>query len=358
MTARSLSSIVLAVLILGAVGSTGAEEPLRIAFVHENPIGEGGWTMSHERARVRVQQHFGDRIATTALDGVVPGGDTERVLTKLARDGQQMIFATSFGHMSSAARVARRFPKVVFEHAAGYTLGRNLGTYQIRAYQGRYLAGYAAGLVTETNRIGYVGSFPIPEVMRGINAFTLGARASNPDVTVEVIWISTWSDAGRSREAAELLIAKQADVITHHTETSASIQAADQRGAWSVGYQSDRSAYAPQRHLVSVAHNWFPIYRDKIQAMLDGLWKPEQVWVGVEQDATQLVGWGNTVPVAVVDRVAAVRKQMLDGELRVFSGPLTDSSGQQQVGAGETLTDAALLKMEWQLQGIEGSVPR
>ncbi len=333
-------------------------QALKVAWVHENPVGQGGWTLSHELAREKIEAHFGGRITATALDGVVPGGDTERVLTKLARGGQQMIFATSFGHMSAAARVSRRFPRVTFEHAAGYTMGRNLGTYQIRAYQGRYLAGYAAGLVTKTNRLGYVGAFPIPEVMRGINAFTLGARAANPEVEVEVIWISTWSDASRSREAAELLLSMQADVITHHTETSAAVQAADQRGAWSVGYQTDRSAFAPQQHLVSVAHNWFPLYRDKIQAMLDGNWKPESIWAGLDQDATQLVGWGDKVPADVREKVAAQRKRILSGELRVFAGPLTDADGQQQVAAGEVLSDERLLGMEWLLAGIGGEVPR
>ncbi|MEM0955628.1 MAG: BMP family ABC transporter substrate-binding protein [Pseudomonadota bacterium] len=333
-------------------------QPLKVAFVHENPVGQGGWTLSHEKARQKVEAHFGDAIVTTALDGVVPGGDTERVLTKLARSGQQMIFATSFGHMSSAARVSRRFPRVTFEHAAGYTLGRNLGTYQIRAYQGRYLAGYAAGLVTRTNKLGYVGAFPIPEVMRGINAYALGARAANPAARVEVIWISTWSDASRSREAAELLVSLQADVITHHTETSAAVQAADQRGVWSVGYQTDRSAFAPEQHLVSVAHNWFPIYRNKIQSMLDGQWKPEANWVGLEQDATQLVGWGSKVPETVKAQVMEQRQRLLSGELQVYAGPLVDTDGTQQLAAGEVLSDEALLKMEWLLDGIGGDVPR
>ena len=335
-----------------------AAEPLKVAFVHENPVGQGGWTLSHELARERVQAHFGDAIETTALDKVAPGGDTERVLTKLARSGQQMIFSTSFGHMSGAARVSRRFPDVVFEHAAGYTMGPNLGTYQIRAYQGRYLAGFAAGLVTETNRLGYVGAFPIPEVVRGINAFTLGARAANPQVEVEIIWISTWSDAGRSREAAELLASLQADVITHHTETSAAVQAAEQRGVWSVGYQTDRSAFAPRHHLVSIAHNWLPIYRDKIQARLDGRWTAQAKWVGVEQDATQLVGWGGQVPQEVREQVQERRQRLLSGALRVFTGPLFDAQGRQRLAEGATMADEDLLKMEWLLAGIGGDAPR
>ncbi|TGD74614.1 BMP family ABC transporter substrate-binding protein [Mangrovimicrobium sediminis] len=335
----------------------GAQAPVKVAFMHENPVGQGGWTLSHELARKELEAYFGERIVTTALDGVPPGGDAERVMTKLARDGNQLVFATSFGFMNSAVRVARRFPKVKFEHASGYTTARNLGTYQIRAYQGRYLAGYAAALASKTGRLGYVGSFPIPEVLRGINAYTIGARAARPDITVEVVWINTWSDAGRSREAADLLIARNADVITHHTETAAAIQAAEQAGVWSVGYQTDRSAYAPQHHLVSIAHNWFPIYKRKVQSVIDGTWTSNVDWVGVEEDATQLVGWGPQVPEDIRAAVAAERQRMLDGELNVWRGPLKDSSGQERVAAGAIPADDALIAMEWLLEGIIGGVP-
>ncbi|MFV8816310.1 BMP family ABC transporter substrate-binding protein [Haliea sp. E17] len=340
-----------------AAGSAQAQAPLKVAFMHENPVGQGGWTLSHEIARKKLQEHFGDAISTSALDGIAPGGDAERVLTKLARDGNDLIFATSFGFMNSAVRVAKRFPRTTFEHASGYTTARNLGTYQIRAYQGRYLAGYAAGLVSKTGRLGYVGSFPIPEVLRGINAYTLGARAARPDIEVEVVWISTWSDASRSREAADLLIARGADVITHHTETSAAIQAAEQAGVWSVGYQTDRSPFAPQHHLVSIAHNWLPIYIRKVQAVMDGTWKAEVDWVGVEEDATQLVGWGPEVPEEVKAAVAAQRQRMIDGELKVFSGPLQDLEGVERVAAGSVPDDKALTGMEWMLSGIIGGVP-
>ncbi len=346
-----------ALLPLFLAGGAQAQAPLKVAFMHENPVGQGGWTLSHELARKKLEEHFGDRIETTALDGVPPGGDAERVLTKLARDGNQLIFATSFGFMNSAVRVAKRFPKVKFEHASGYTTARNLGTYQIRAYQGRYLAGYAAAMVSKTGRLGYVGSFPIPEVLRGINAYTIGARAAKPDIQVEVAWINSWSDASRSREAADLLIARGADVITHHTETAASIQAAEKAGVWSVGYQTDRSAFAPQHHLVSVAHNWYPIYVRKVQSVIDGTWKPHVDWVGVEEDATQLVGWGPEVPEAVKTAVAGQRQRMIDGDLRVFRGPLSDDQGVQRVADGEVPDDAALISMEWMLGGVIGGVP-
>ncbi|MEM1112507.1 MAG: BMP family ABC transporter substrate-binding protein [Pseudomonadota bacterium] len=331
-------------------------EPLRVAFMHENPVGQGGWTLSHELARERLQTHFGDQISTRMLDGIAPGGDAERVLTKLARDGNAMIFATSYGFMNSALRVARRFPRTTFEHAAGYNTARNLGTYQIRAFQGRFLAGYAAGKLSRSGRIGYVGSFPIPEVVRGINGFTLGVRAANPEAIVDVIWITTWSDAGRSREATQLLVSQGADVITHHTETAAAIQTADQLGVWSVGYQTDRSAFAPEHHLVSVAHNWFPIYRYKVQAVLDENWQPTQEWAGVEADATQLVSWGKRVPEELINEVAALREELLGGRA-VFAGPIADNEGAERIAQGSVASDEELLAMEWLVEGVNGSRP-
>ena len=333
-------------------------EPLKVAFMHENPVGEGGWTLSHENARKALEEHFGDAIETTALDSVAPGQDAERTLTRLARDGNDLIFATSFGFMNAAQRISRRFPKTKFEHASGYLIGKNVGTYQVRAYQGRYLSGVAAGMLTESNRIGYVAPFPIPEVVRGINAFTLGLKSVNEDAIVDVIWISSWSDAPRARETADLLIAKGADVITHHTETSAAIRAADIAGVWSIGYQSDRSQAAPNHHLVSVVHNWIPIYIRKVDAMITGTWEAASEWVGIEEDATKLVGWGDEVPAEVIEAVEATRQQMLAGELVVFEGPISDNEGNIGIATGQIPTVEELLRMEWFVDGVAGSIPK
>ena len=336
---------------------TANAQPLQVAFMHENPVGEGGWTLSHENARLALEEHFGDQIVTTALDSVPPGSDAERTLTRLARDGNQLIFATSFGFMNAAQRVSRRFPNTFFEHASGHLTAKNVGTYQVRAYQGRYLSGIAAGRVTETDRIGYVAPFAIPEVLRGINAFTLGVKSVNPDAVVDVVWISTWSDAPRAREAADLLIAKGADVITHHTETSAAIQAADLAGVWSVGYQSDRSGAAPNKHLVSVIHNWLPIYIRKVQSVLDGNWESSIDWAGLDEEASQLISWGASVPPEVIDEVNQVRQQIADGELEPFTGPLSDRDGSIHLRNGEIMDDNRLMAMRWLVPGVLGSLP-
>eukprot|EP00903_Cladosiphon_okamuranus_P004420 g4418.t1 len=320
-----------------------AAEPLKVAFMHENPVGEGGWTLSHELAREALEEYFGDAITTTALDSVPPGADAERALTRLARDGNQLVFATSFGFMNATQKVSRRFQNTYFEHASGHLTAENVGTYQVRAYQGRYLSGIAAGRVTESNQIGYVAPFAIPEVIRGINAFTLGVKSVNPDAVVDVVWISTWSDAPRAREATDLLIAKGADVITHHTETSAAIQAADLAGAWSIGYQSDRSGVAPNKHLVSVVHNWLPIYIGKVQSVIDGNWTSSVDWVGIEEDATQLISWGNAVPDSIITEVKEAHTRILNGELQPFTGPLTDRDGNPRLNAGETLDDESMI---------------
>ena len=333
-------------------------QPLKVAFIHENPVGEGGWTLSHEIARKRIDEHFGGAIITTALDSVSPGVDAERTLTRLARDGNDLVFATSFGFLNATQKVARRFPKTLFEHASGYLTAKNVGTYQVRAYQGRYMSGVAAAKLTKTDRIGYVAPFPIPEVIRGINAFTLGLRSVKPEATVDVVWISTWSDAPRSREAADLLIAKGADIITHHTETSAAIQAADAAGVWSIGYQSDRSKSAPNKHLVSVIHNWFPIYKRKVQDAINGIWTPGSEWSGVEEESTQLVSWGAQVPEEVKKQVEGTRQKLRANELIIFQGPLNDNNGSQQVADNAILDDAALMTMEWLVDGVLGSVPK
>lgn len=332
-------------------------KPLQVAFLHENPVGEGGWTLSHEKSRAQIDEYFGDLVQTSALDGVNPGVDAERVMTQLAREGKQLIFATSFGFLNPTRRVAPRFPNTIFEHASGYLTAKNVGTYQIRAYQGRYLSGVAAAMVSETGVLGYVGSFPIPEVVRGINAFVLGAQSVNPDIVIELVWINSWSDAGKAREAAELLIFNGADVITHHTESSSAIQAADQAGVWSIGYQSDRSAAAPNKHLVSVVHNWFPFYRKDIQAVLDGEWQSHSTWIGVEEDASQLVSWGASVPPEVIDLVQQVKQQMIDEAPNPFVGPLYDTQGQLMLEEGIAMDDEALLSMEWFVKGVEGQLP-
>jgi simple sugar transport system substrate-binding protein len=339
---------------LALVADAATPEPMRVAFLYEHPINAGGWSQSHEQARQRVQAAFGDRIATAAFEGIIPGPDTVRVLTKLAREGYHMIFATSFGHMNPVIKVARQFPEVHFEHASGYKQAPNVGTYQIRAREGRYLAGLIAGAMTKTGRIGYIGAFPIPEVVRGINAFTLGVRSVNPDAVARVIWINTWLDPSKERDAAELLIGEGADVITHHTETPAPAVAAEAAGVYFIGYQYDRSAFAPTRHLATVEHNWLPIYERKIEENLNGTWQPEALWAGIREDASRLVGLSPDIPADIRTLVEQTRTAIAAGEREVFRGPLVDTGGMQRVPAGSALDAHSTLNMEWFVQGVEG----
>ncbi len=348
----------LMVLTLSAVsgpGWTAAAQPLRIAFVHEHPVSAGGWSQSHDKARKGLEEIFGKSIMVTTLEGVMPGPDTVRVLTRLARDRYDMIFATSFGHMNAVMKVAQQFPGTTFEHASGYKQARNVGTYQIRAYEGRYLAGMIAGAMTRTNQIGYVGAFQIPEVVRDINAFTLGVRAVNPAANVRLIWINTWLDPSREREAAELLIAEKADVITHHTETPAIAVAAEAAGVHVIGYQFDRSAFAPKHHLLTVEHNWLPIYREKVQARLEGRWKSNLVWLGLANDATRLVSLSKAIPAKVLDDVETARQGIINGSLSIFAGPLRDNQNVMRVAAGQTLNDKDLSAIEWIVEGVSNS---
>lgn len=331
-------------------------EPLKVGFLHENPVGQGGWTLSHELARSKADEYFGDRISTTAIDGIAPGVDAERILTKYARAKTDLVFATSFGFLNPTAKVSKRYRRTTFEHASGYLQAPNVGTYQIRAYQGRYLSGMLAGMTTKTNLVGYVGSFPIPEVIRGINAFTLGLKAANPEAELELIWTNSWSDAGKEIEATDLLIARGVDIVTHHAESASVMSQAASKGVYSIGYQTDRAKAAGDYHLVSVVHNWFPIYREIIEEKLAGTWSSKKRWIGIEADASQLVSFNENIPDDVMGVLEKAKEDIAAGNLRVFEGPILNQKGQPLIPPGQVANDDELLKMEWLVQGVRGSI--
>lgn len=332
--------------------SAYAEEKLRIAILYQHPVNAGGWSQSHEQARLAIDDLYGGKVETAIVENVTPGPDTIRVLTRLSREGYDMIFATSFGHMNPVARVARQFPGVIFEHASGYKRAKNVGNYQIRASEGRYLSGRLAGAMSATGKLGYVGAFPIPEVVRGINAFTLGAKAINPDATVQVIWINSWSDPSKERDAAGLLIDAGVDLITHHTETPSIAVAAEQADIYFIGYQYDRSAFAPTKHLATVEHNWLPLYQASIDARLAGQWESTDLWMGLESDATRLVGLSDDIPDEVHADMAATRAAIIAGDKVIFAGPLISADGVQMATPGETLSWEAVSRMEWFVGGV------
>jgi len=333
-------------------------DPLKVGFVYVGPTGDAGWTYAHDEGRKYLEAQLGDAVTTSYVESVPEGADAERVIRQLAAKGHGLIFTTSFGYMNPTLKVAKRFPKVSFEHASGYKRAKNMGTYFTRAYQGRYLTGLVAGKMTKTNVLGYVASFPIPEVIRGINAFTRGAKEVNPDVTVKVVWASTWYDPAKEREAAETLILQNVDVLTQHTDSAAVIQAAEAKGAYAIGYHSDMSVYGKTAHLTSTVHNWGELYVQKAKAVIAGTWKAEDLWPGIAEGTTDLAPLNSAVPADVKQLVADKKAALKAASIRVFDGPVIKQDGSEAISAGQTMEDGALLGFDFFIQGVEGKLPK
>ena len=333
------------------------KKPLKVGFVYVSPIGEAGWTYRHDVARKYLEAQFGDKIETTYVESVAEGADAERVITQLAKNGNDLIFTTSFGYMNPTLKVAKRFPKVKFEHATGYKRAKNVGTYFDRIYQARYLTGVLAGYMTKTDTIGYVAAFPIPEVMRGINAFTLGLRSVKPNATVKVVWVNSWYDPGKEHEAASSLIQQGADVLTQHTDSPAPVQAAEAAGIYAIGYHSDMSVFGPKAFLTSPVHNFNQFYAKRVQQVLDGTWKSEDVWGGIDTGMTTLAPLNKSIPADVVQKIEALSDDIASGKLHPFAGPIMNQAGQIIVNEGEQIADKDLLGMSYYVKGVEGKLP-
>ena len=356
---KKIMTVVTAGLALSVLPQAFAgDDPLKIGFVYVGPTGDAGWTYAHDKGRMYVEEQLGDKVETSYVESVAEGADSERVIRQLAKSGHDLIFTTSFGYMNPTLKVAKMFPKVAFEHASGYKRSKNVGTYFDRAYQGRYLMGMVAGLMTKSNTLGYVGSFPIPEVVRGINAFTLGARSVNPEASVKVVWVSTWYDPGKEREAAETMILQGADVITQHTDSPGPINAAEAKGVYAIGYNSDMSLFGENAHLTASIHNWGPIYAAKAQAVIDGTWKAEDLWVGLDSGVVDIAPFNDAVPQDVRDQVNAAKAAIAGGTLKPFAGPIKSQSGDFIVKEGEALSDGDLLGMKQYVEGVEGDLPQ
>lgn len=335
------------------VSPTAESAPLKVGFVYVSPITDAGWTRQHERGRLHLQQTLGDQVQTRAVANVAEGSDAERVIRDLAAQGHALIFATSFGYMAAVAKVAREFPHVRFEHAGGFRQLPNLATYNARHYEGRYLSGIVAGAVTQSNTLGYVAALPIPEVIQGINAFTIGARTVNPLVQVRVIWTGSWFDPGGEKAAATALVDAGADVLTHHTDSSAVPREGESRGIAVIGYHSDMRAAAPTRLLTSVTHEWGDYYVRRARAVIADTWESGNTWAGLGEGFTALQ------PGSLPDAVFAVREQVEQANqairaarLHPFDGPLKDDAGTIRVAAGVRPDDAALQAMDWFVDGV------
>jgi len=358
-----ISLVMVLSLVLVGCGSktddqTGEEtkDKMKVGFIYVGPVGDAGWTYAHDLGRNYLVENVD--VETTYIESVPEGADAERVLTQLVEEGNKVIFATSFGYMDAVISVAQKYPDVVFMHCSGYKTADNVGTYFGRMYQPRYLSGIAAGYKTESNVIGYVAAFPIPEVIRGINAFTLGVRSVNPDAKVKVVWTNTWYDPAAEKEAAMSLLEAGADVIAQHQDTPGPLQAAQERGAFAVGYNSDMKQFAPDAYLTSPVWNWGPYYVETVKAVIEGTWKSGQYWGGMADGTVDLAPLSALVDEKAKNVIEEKKQAMINGELEVFAGPINDQEGNVKVKEGEALTDGQMLEMNWFVEGVEGTIPQ
>jgi basic membrane protein A and related proteins len=341
-----------------AQSPTKITEPIKAGFVYVSPITEAGWTKQHDEGRKAVERALGDKVKTTFVADVPEGADAERVIRDLAQQGNQIIFTPSFGYMEPTLKVAKEFPNVKFESVTGFKTAPNVAASNARYYEGRYLAGIAAGRMTQTNVAGYVAGFPIPEVLQGINAFTLGMRSVNPQATVKVVWINAWFDPPKEREAAMALFNQDVDVIAFHTGSTAVMAAAQERGKMAVAYHSDMRKIGPDAQIIAVTHQWGDYYTARIQAALSGSWKSGNVWGGVKDGMIRVGDFGPKVPKAVQDEILTKQKAVGSGQLKPFTGPITDNEGKLVLPAGQSLSDAQILNMNYLVQGVLGRVSR
>jgi basic membrane protein A len=330
---------------------------LKVGFVYVGPVGDYGWSYQHDQGRKAVEKAFGDRVETTYVESVHEGPDAARVIRQLAASGHGLIFTTSFGFMDPTLKVAKMFPNVKFEHATGYKRAPNVSTYSARFYEGRYVIGTIAGLMTKTNKIGYIASVPIPEVVRGINAATLAARKINPDITTQVVWVNSWYDPGKEADAAKALISNGADIIMQHTDSPAGLQAAANEGVYAFGQASDMIRFAPKTQLTAIVDNWGPYYIKRTRAVLDGTWKSQDSWEGLAAGQVKMAPYTN-MPDAVKAAAEKAEADVASGAVNPFTGPIKDRDGTVRIPAGAVADDATLLRMNWFVEGVEGDLPK
>lgn len=347
-----------AALLLAGAASVHGADPTKIGFIYVGPVGESGWSYSHDQGRKAVEQKFGDKVKTTFVESVPEGADAERVLRNLSQQGHAVIFTTSFGYMNQTLKVGKQFPNVVYQHATGYKTAKNVGTYDIRTYEGAYLAGLVAGKTTKSNKLGVVASIPIPEVIRNINAYTLGARSVNPAVTTKVVWVNKWYDPGKEREAATALIAQGVDVLMQNTDSSAVVQTAQDKGVHAIGWDSDMTKMGPKAHLAASILHWGVYYTKVVDEVLNGKWKTGQAWIGLKEGAIELSAFNKDVPADVQKLVQERAQAIVAGKSAIFVGPIKDQGGAVRVAAGKAMTDPEKLAMNWYVEGVEGAVPK
>ncbi|NNE81541.1 MAG: BMP family ABC transporter substrate-binding protein [Silicimonas sp.] len=346
---------------LAATMATGAfadgHEPVKVGFIYVGPIGDGGWTYEHHQGLLAVEAEFGDKVETVYQENVPEGADAERALTQMALQGADIIFTTSFGYMDPTINVAQKFPDVKFEHATGYKRADNVSTYSARFYEGRAVQGHIAGRMTKTNKIGYIASFPIPEVIRGINSTYIHAKKANPDVEMNVIWVYTWFDPAKEADAAKALIDNGIDVVLQHTDSTAPQAAAAEAGVISFGQASDMAEYKPAPRVSSIIDNWGPYYIQRVRAVMDGSWESVDTWDGIGPGMVEIGEITDAVPADVKAEAEALRDSIAAGEYSPFTGPLNKQDGSAWLAEGEVADDGTLAGMGFYVEGITGEIP-
>ncbi len=338
--------------------ASAANEPLKVGFIYVGPIGDFGWSYQHDQGRLALEKKFGDKIKTSYMQEVKEGADAQRAIAKLVEEGNKLVFTTSFGFMNPTLKVAKRNPQVKFEHATGYKQANNVSTYSSRFYEGRYIAGMLAGKMTKSNTIGYVASFPIPEVIRGINATLLGARSVNPDAKIKVVWVNSWYDPAKETNAAKSLIASGADVLMQHTDSPAIAQIAEEKGAWVVGQATDMKKFAPTKQLTAIIDDWSHYYVDRVGKVLDGTWESKDTWGGFAEKMVDLAAFNEQIPAETREKATQVKEAITNKTFHPFTGPITSRDGKVVAKEGEVISDKALLGMNYFVEGVEGNLPK
>ena len=339
-------------------------DPLKVGFVYLTNPGDHGWTYAHEVGRQDLQAHFGDKIETNFVENVAEGPDAARVIRELVEQGNEVIFTTSFGYMDPTLKVSKEFPNVKFHHITGYKRSENMATGNIRFYEGRYVQGVVAGLMTKTNKIGYLGAFPIPEVIQGINAFASGLRSVNKEASISVVWVNSWYDPVKESDAAKVLIAEGADLLAQHTDSPAMLQTAEKAGVKGFGQSSDMHEFAPNAQLFSSVNNWGPYYIQQVQHVMDGSWTTGEgpdhwagnTWNGLGDDYLVLTEFKN-MPADIAAKATAARDGIASGSLNIFEGPMMDNKGNEVLATGAVLDDGGLWAMNYYLDGVLGDLP-
>ena len=340
-----------------AAAAPAKVEPLKVAFAYVGPVGDGGWTFAHDNARKAVEKEFGDKVVTSFVEKVPESADAERVFRDLAGQGNKVIFGTTFGYMEPMLKIAPDFKDIKFEHATGYKTAENMRTYDSRTYEGAYMAGVIAGKMTKTNTLGVVGSIPIPEVIRNINSFTLGAQSVNPKVKTKVVWVNEWFNPPKETEAATALINGGADVLMQNTDSPAVLKTAQEKGKRAFGWDSDMTAYGPKAHLGSAVINWAPYYIKATKDVLEGKWATGSSWWGVKEGAIDMVSIAEDVPADIKAKIDEIKTGLKAGTFHPWAGPIVDQAGKELVAKGATADDKFLSGVNFYVKGVEGKVP-